>query len=220
MGAVVLADPGEDARTGSKRRFVVPGLLVLGWAGLFTYSAAYLTEDLPFRSQTAETRPAPAPKPLGRRVVMLDTPDESVPDVQRPDAASLAAAPASPRPAAPGLQAAITTPVTPSAAKPASTSSPDFVGIWGPTADACAARSRRRGYIPATITQDRARAGRTICTFHDSRRVGNGWVMSAECSDRGRHWSSQVRLVVDGDRLTWSSGRGTAAYIRCGRRGG
>jgi hypothetical protein len=44
--------------------------------------------------------------------------------------------------------------------------------------------------------------------------------MGAECSDRGRHWSSQVRLVVDGDRLTWSSGRGTAAYIRCGRRGG
>ena len=72
MGAVVLADPGEDARTGSKRRFVLPALLVLGWGSLFAYSAAYLTEDLPFRAETVETPAAPAPKPLGRRVVMLD----------------------------------------------------------------------------------------------------------------------------------------------------
>jgi hypothetical protein len=220
MGAVVLADPGEDARTGSKRRFVLPALLVLGWGSLFAYSAAYLTEDLPFRAQTVETPAAPAPKPLGRRVVMLDTPDESVPDVQRPDAPSPAATPASPRQATPNLQAPISAPLAPSSFRSVNTTSPDYVGIWGPTADACSARSRRRGYIPATITQERARAGRTICNFHDSRRVGNGWVMGAECSDRGRRWSSQVHLVVDGDRLTWSSGRGTAAYVRCGRRGG
>ncbi|MCJ2057753.1 peptidase inhibitor family I36 protein [Methylobacterium sp. J-048] len=218
MGALVLADPGDDARTGSKRRYVVPVLLVLGWAGLFAYSAAYLTEDLPFRSQPAETRPAP--KPFGRRVVMLDMPDEAIPDVQRPDAALQAATQAAPSPAAPSTRAAASAPMAAAAAKPQTSVSAEFVGIWGPTVEACGARSRRRGFIPATITQERARAGRTICNFHDSRRVGNAWVMGAECSDRGRHWSSQVRLMVAGDRLTWSSGRGTAAYVRCGRRGG
>ncbi|MCJ2141933.1 peptidase inhibitor family I36 protein [Methylobacterium sp. E-066] len=218
MGAVVLADPGEETRAGSKRRFIVPALLVLGWAGLFAYSAAYLTEDLPFRSQPAETRPAP--KPPGRRVVMLDMPDEAIPDVQRPDASLQAATEASPSQAQPNTRAAASAPVAAASAKPQTSGSAEFVGIWGPTAEACGARSRRRGFIPATITQERARAGRTICNFHDSRRVGNAWVMGAECSDRGRHWSSQVRLMVAGDRLTWSSARGTAAYIRCGRRGG
>ncbi|MCJ2122268.1 peptidase inhibitor family I36 protein [Methylobacterium sp. J-077] len=219
MGAVVLADPGEETRTGSKRRFVVPALLVLGWAGLFAYSAAYLTEDMPFRQQTAETRAAP--KPLGRRVVMLDMPDEAIPDVQRPDAALQAATQAAPSQASPGTSAAIAAPpAVPATAKPTGAANAEFVGVWGPTVDACAARSRRLGYLPATITQERARAGRTICNFHDGRRVGNAWVVSAECSDRGRHWSSQVRLMVAGDRLTWSSGRGTAAYVRCGRRGG
>ena len=224
MGALVLADPGNEARTGSMRRFAVPALLVIGWAGLFAYSAAYLTEDMPFRSQGADARQAVAvPRPPSRRVVMLDMPDDAIPDVQRPDAArdesARQTAQATPRPAIPSAQP----PIPATLSTPRATSSAagaEFVGIWGPTADACASGSRRRGYIPATITPDRARAGRTICNFHDSRHVGSAWLMAAECSDRGRHWSSQVRLLVDGDRLTWSSGRGTATYVRCSRRGG
>ncbi|MGU3328022.1 peptidase inhibitor family I36 protein [Methylobacterium mesophilicum] len=220
MGAVVLADPGDEPRTGSKRRFVVPALLVLGWAGLFGYSAIYLTEDMPFRTQQAETRPAPAPKPPGRRVVTLDALDEAAPAAQGLDTGPPMASQAARSPADPGTQGAIVPPAAPVSSRQAGPANPEYAGIWGPTADACSARSRRRGYIPATITPERARAGRTICNFHDGRRVGNAWVVAAECSDRGRHWSSQVRLVVDGDRLTWSSGRGTAAYVRCGRRGG
>lgn len=220
MGAVVLADPGDEPRTGSKRRFVVPALLVLGWAGLFGYSAIYLTEDMPFRTQQAETRPAPAPKPPGRRVVTLDALDEAAPAAQGLDTGPPMASQAARSPADPGAQGAIVPPAAPVSSRQAGPANPEYAGIWGPTADACSARSRRRGYIPATITPERARAGRTICNFHDGRRVGNAWVVAAECSDRGRHWSSQVRLVVDGDRLTWSSGRGTAAYVRCGRRGG
>ena len=219
MGAVVLTEPGDEARTGSKRRYVLPALLVLGWAGLFAYSALYLTEDLPFRPRPAETKPAP--KPFGRRLVMLDASDGSVPDTQGADAVREETGPRSLSQAPPSPQTSAGGPVAPSPLRaPGSLAGAEFVGIWGPTADACAARSRRRGYLPATITQDRARAGRTICTFRDTRRAGNAWLMAAECSDRGRRWSSHVRLVVDGDRLTWSSGRGTTAYVRCGRRGG
>jgi hypothetical protein len=219
MGALVLSDPGGEARgAGTKRRYAVPALLVVGWLGLFAYSAAYLTEDMPFRPQAAEAGPSADASPRlrapGRRVVMLDA----------LDAAAQGSAPEPLAPETPSVQAApLPTPTAVAAVRPAAAPAPanaEYVGVWGPTADACGAQSRRRGYIPATITQDRARAGRTLCTFHDTHRVGSSWVMAAECSDRGRHWSSQVRLTVDGDHLTWSSSRGTATYIRCSRRAG
>ncbi|MCJ2073813.1 peptidase inhibitor family I36 protein [Methylobacterium sp. J-030] len=206
MGAVVLADPGGGTRSERRRRYVLPALLIAGWIGLFAYSAAYLTEDMPFRPQRPEAaapaEPAAGQRALASRVVGLDSP--------------VAAPPVQPR----EVQAA-----QPSAPAPLSRTAPApvsalYVGVWGPTPSACGHRSRRRGYIPATITQDQARAGRTLCTFHDTRRSGGSWVTAAECTDRGRHWSSQVRLTVDDDRLTWSSNRGTVTYTRCSRRAG
>ena len=215
MGALVLADPGGGARSGSGRRYALPALLIVGWIGLFAYSAAYLTEDLPFRSQPPETTASAEAVPQrapSSRIVMLDTPDlpaqETPPEARTPPAQMVQAAPV---------------PAPLPVARPAPATSPiaaEYVGVWGPTPEACGSRSRRRGYIPATITPDRARAGRTVCTFHDTRRTGSAWITSAECSDRGRHWSSQVRLTVEGDHLTWSSSRGTSAYVRCGRRAG
>ncbi|MCJ2089663.1 peptidase inhibitor family I36 protein [Methylobacterium sp. E-005] len=203
MGAVVLADPGGGTRSEPRRRYVLPALLIAGWIGLFAYSAAYLTEDLPFRPQRPEAvsppESAPGSRALASRVVMLDPPNTAAPP-NRPREVQAAQLPA-PRPA------------------PAPVSA-EYIGVWGPAPGACGHRSRRRGYIPATITQDQARAGRTVCTFHDTRRSGGTWVTSAECSDRGRHWSSQVRLTVDDDHLTWSSNRGTVSYTRCGRRSG
>jgi hypothetical protein len=74
--------------------------------------------------------------------------------------------------------------------------------------------------LPATITPERAKAGDTVCTFRDAHRTGNAWIMAADCGDRDRRWSSKVRLVVDGDRLTWTSAWGTSAYTRCNRRAG
>lgn len=211
MGAVVLADPGGGPRSEPRRRFVLPTLLVAGWIGLFAYSAAYLTEDLPFRPRRSEVAQpgeitAAGPRAVANRVVTLDPPVATSPSGPREmSAAPLAQAS---RAGAPNL------PVRPAPVNA------DYVGTWGPTAAACGGRSRRRGYIPATITQDQARAGRTVCTFHDTRRSGGAWVTSAECSDRGRHWLSQVRLIVDDDHLTWSSNRGTVSYTRCGRRSG
>lgn len=96
----------------------------------------------------------------------------------------------------------------------------DYVGIWGPTADACGAKGRRKGYLPAAITPERAKAGDTVCRFRDAHRTGNAWTMAADCGDHDRRWSSKVRLVVDGDHLTWTSAWGSSAYIRCNRRAG
>jgi hypothetical protein len=214
MGALVLADPGGGTRPGSRRRYAVPVLLIAGWIGLFAYSAAYLTEDLPFRSPSAGAAPsADTPseqQAAARRVALLDAPARSAPE-------SAIAAPTvpAPAPAAPARSAP-----APASVAVSSMASAEYVGVWGPTPGACGAPSRRRGYIPATITPDHARAGRTLCTFHDTRRSGSAWVTAAECTDRGRRWSSQVRLMVDGDYLTWSSSRGSTTYVRCSRRTG
>ena len=58
------------------------------------------------------------------------------------------------------------------------------------------------------------RAGNTVCTFRDGRRMGASWSVAASCSDGGRRWTSQVKLIVEGDRLTWSSAKGDASYVR------
>ena len=220
MAATVLADPGIEIRDGGRRRYALPALLVLGWGGLFAYCAAYLTEDMPFRTPPArgvEAAPGLRSEDLPRRVIVVAAPEppaaDAVPAIAVPAVAAVSAPPA---PVAPPAAVPAVAPATP---RPAPAGA-EYVGTWGPTADACGARSHRRGYLPATITPERARAGRTICSFRDGRRTGNAWVMAAECSDRGRRWSSQVRLVVDGDRLTWTSAKGTSAYVRCNRRAG
>jgi hypothetical protein len=215
--ALVPAAPPAPPE-GGRRRYLIPAVLLAGWGGLFAYCATYLREDLPFRPQSGTEATRRAEDPSRPVVVLPEVPDEP---------SRLAAAPAreAERPAAvaavapPPVSAAIA-PQAAAAPRPAASPAADYVGTWGPTPAACGSPSRRRGYLPATITADRARAGRTSCSFHDGRRTGNGWVMAADCSDRGRRWTSQVRLVVDGDRLTWTSSRGTAAYVRCSRRAG
>ena len=213
MGALVLADPDSGSRPGPRSRYAVPALLIAGWVGLFAYSAAYLTEDMPFRTQTAgpaASAETPAAAQAARRLVQLDPPARVTPDVPPAAAVPIPAVPATaPSPFARSAPATI-------GAAPGI----EYVGVWGPTPAACGAPSRRRGYIPATLAQDHARAGRTVCAFRDAHRTGNTWIMAADCTDRGQRWSSQVRLTVDGDHLTWSSSRGTASYVRCGRRAG
>lgn len=206
MSAFVHAEPAPPAR---RWGYAIPALLVAGWGGLFAYCAAYLREDLPFRPSATQE--------AGRRAEEVPRPTVVLPDMQGEPAriTAQAASPEAERPVA-ALAAAQALPAATRPAAPAA----DYVGTWGPTAAACGRPSRRRGYLPATITADRARAGRTLCSFHDGHRSGNTWLMAAECSDRGRRWSSQVRLVVDGDRLTWTSNRGSVSYTRCARRAG
>ncbi|MFC5557219.1 peptidase inhibitor family I36 protein [Methylobacterium iners] len=224
-----VIDAPAEAPKGSSRWIVVPLLLAAGWGALLGYSAVFLTEDVPMRPAThqerAEAEPVPPPvlkfPPEPPRVIVAATPwrDPAASPVQAPAAEAAPVrrvASIGDEAIAPATTAAAT--VAPVAVAPPERS--DYVGVWGPTGAACNAPSRRRGFLPATITETSAKAGRTLCTFRDGRRAGNAWTMAAECSERGRRWSSQVRLVVDGDRLTWSSGKGASTYVRCGRRDG
>ena len=235
---------GSDPARGGRGWLAVLLALAAGWGAFLAYSAVFLTEDEPLpRTELAEREPgggldfpAPGTAPLqaARRVAY---------GLDERRSGALASSPGLPQvtetraipepPAPPGRTAALPGPGAPPVERASERASVeraptdraaaerlDHVGVWGPNAAACGAPHRRRGYYQATITLDRARAGRTICTFHDGRRIGNAWVTAADCSDRGRHWSSQVRLVVEGDRLTWSSAKGTASYVRCNRHPG
>jgi hypothetical protein len=105
------------------------------------------------------------------------------------------------------------------AREPAPAARPAYIGVWGPNVAACAARrSARRGFIPAVIQAGSAVAGPTTCRFGEVRRAGGAWVTAASCRNAGRRWTSQVRLTVEGNRLTWTSERGATSYLRCGRR--
>ncbi|ACL55701.1 hypothetical protein [Methylobacterium nodulans] len=144
----------------------------------------------PPRAIAAPAAEAPAPEP--RRPVRV---------IPVPPAQPAAAAPPAPRP---------------DEDEPEEAPTVTYVGIWGPTAAACSGRrARRLGYLPAVIRDDAARAGKTSCTFRDTKRTGNSWTMAATCRNARQRWTSHVRLSVDGDRLTWSSERGAAVYVRC-----
>lgn len=164
--------------------------------------------DLPVEPlPTAAAAPAPVPAPAPSQTA---APAPQAPPAARPPASSPAPAPA---------RAAAATPVfTPPDEDEEEGSAATYVGVWGPTAAACAsAQAKRRGYLPAVIRSTSARAGKTACAFSDLRRTGNSWTMAASCRNGRQRWTSHVRLSVDGNRLTWSSERGAASYVRCAR---
>jgi hypothetical protein len=90
-----------------------------------------------------------------------------------------------------------------------------FVGIWGVDASACSARLNRKGFLPAIIDGEGAWAGETFCTFERKRRTAQGWNVVASCSNAHDRWTANVRLIINGDQLTWTSERGSQSYLRC-----
>jgi hypothetical protein len=90
-----------------------------------------------------------------------------------------------------------------------------IVGVWVPDASACSARNFRDGFLPTVINPDGAWAGETFCLFRNQRQIPTGWRVIASCSNPHEHWTTEVRLTVNQDRLTWVSKRGTQAYTRC-----
>ncbi|GJE17564.1 hypothetical protein [Methylobacterium marchantiae] len=239
MGAETIHDDARsqavaEPRRGSRRALVLPLALAMGWGVLLGYSTVLLTDDTPVRpeagsAQAAMSEPGPfentdgASRPKRNGAPWSDVTTAagleggSVRDATDGSSASpgirTVALKQEPE-ASPRIDAA-------SAASPA-VEPAAYVGVWGPNEIACRRGARRKGYIPARITESGARAGNTICTFRDGRRIGasSSWSVAASCSDGGRRWSSQVKLLVEGSRLTWSSARGDASYIRCGRRAG
>ena len=97
--------------------------------------------------------------------------------------------------------------------------SASFVGVWGPSANACSPKLNRGGFLPAVIANDGAWAGETSCSFGPAKAVSpTAWSVAATCSNGRRRWTSLVSLSVTGDRLLWSSKRGSQVYVRCPQR--
>jgi len=208
MGAEALVASAGCPQVGLSRSYSLQALLVLGWIGLFTYCAAYLFEDIPFRTSSFQggsealiAQPEDMPHQTIPVAALAPPTDNIVPAV-----------------APPALSTAVAPPVVPSDAPRSTLGSPEYVGTWGPTAAACGTPSRRLNFYRATITPGLAKAGDTTCSFRGAHRNGSAWTMAADCRDHDQQWTSQVRLFVDGDQLTWTSAKGSSNYVRCSRR--
>jgi len=90
-----------------------------------------------------------------------------------------------------------------------------FAGVWATNEKACTPQLKRNGLLPALISSQGAWAGETTCAFKTSKRAGNTWTFAAVCSDPRKSWKANVRLSVAGNRLTWTSERGSQSYVRC-----
>ncbi len=97
----------------------------------------------------------------------------------------------------------------------APTQQPTFEGIWAPNPSSCSLRDLRDGSLATIIDMQGARAGDTYCAFKKQERTPTGWRVVASCSDSLEHWTTEVRLTVKGDHLTWTSRRGRQIYSRC-----
>jgi hypothetical protein len=90
-----------------------------------------------------------------------------------------------------------------------------IVGVWAPDAGPCSARNFRQGLLPTVISGEGAWAGETFCIFKNKEQTETGWRVVAKCSNQREQWTSNVRLTVSDNRLTWTSRRGTQIYARC-----
>jgi hypothetical protein len=89
------------------------------------------------------------------------------------------------------------------------------VGVWAPDAGTCSARNFRQGLLPTIISGEGAWAGETFCIFKNKEQTETGWRVVAKCSNQREQWTSNIRLTVSDNRLTWTSKRGTQIYTRC-----
>jgi hypothetical protein len=89
------------------------------------------------------------------------------------------------------------------------------IGIWVSDRNSCSLREFRQGALPTIISMDGALAGDTFCAFRNHTQTDNGLRVVATCANADRQWTTQVSLSAKGDRLIWTSKRGTQVYTRC-----
>jgi hypothetical protein len=94
-------------------------------------------------------------------------------------------------------------------ATPASKPELNFLGGWGVDVAQCRES-------PITITARRAETVGVKCELHSTQQESsNVWRLGARCANGGERWNANVRFTVSGNKLTWSSERGTTTYVRC-----
>ena len=94
-----------------------------------------------------------------------------------------------------------------------------FVGTWAADWNACPRRANRGGDLLTFVDDRGAWAGEGSCIFKKRTKIGvNEWEVSAICANGGLRWKSSIRLLVSGDKLSWSSSRGSQTYVRCAEK--
>ena len=89
-----------------------------------------------------------------------------------------------------------------------------FVGGWGTDTDQC--RQVHDNRSPLTISTRSAEAFGATCQFNvTERQSANEWRIRASCADERDRWNANIRLTLSGNKLTWTSERGTTTYMRC-----
>src|SRR5262249_26303065 len=90
---------------------------------------------------------------------------------------------------------------------------PLFVGGWTNVNGQCGDPSDP---APLRITITRAETDGGVCEFKSVMPDGqNVWRGCGVGSSRGRCWSADVKLTVNGSELRWVSERPEAVYYRC-----
>jgi peptidoglycan hydrolase-like protein with peptidoglycan-binding domain len=94
-------------------------------------------------------------------------------------------------------------------ATPANKPEINFIGGWGVDVAQCR-------QSPVTITARRAETVGVTCEFHSTQQESsNVWRLRARCANNNERWNANVRFTLSGNKLTWSSERGTTTYVRC-----
>jgi peptidoglycan hydrolase-like protein with peptidoglycan-binding domain len=88
-----------------------------------------------------------------------------------------------------------------------------FVGGWAEEVVDC--KPPHAGGAPLRISVRQAEKSGTVCKFGPALREGSAWRLQSVCKEGEKTWNANIRLSVSGDRLTWSSERGTDSFVRC-----
>lgn len=177
---------------------------------------AAIADQSPFYSNVLLTGLSFTPTgKLSRRFETLRAQAEFTAWLQEPTSVTLGTGESFEAPAAPSLSAAndasLDTDMT------VTGSVKQLAGMWGPDVSACrSTTSKRSGFLPMVIASNKARAGEATCWFRDVQQSGSQWAVIAQCAAGKKRWTSRVKLVLSGSRLSWRSGRGTQDYVRCG----
>ena len=185
----------------------------MGWGVLLGYSTVLLTNDTPVRPETGTAQAAlNEPGPFENTAASSRLPRANAPWSDVGLGSAHAGAPARDRlaasPAQPGIRpVALKQDYGSDAPRrcPRCRFSTDRGG------GLCRRLGAERGGMPPrargavdTFRRGSPRMARgletTVCTFRDGRRMGASWSVAASCSDGGRRWTSQVKLIVEGDR--------------------
>lgn len=90
-----------------------------------------------------------------------------------------------------------------------------FGGVWAQDRNACPGSGKSSQYPPMTITADRATTRTAECAFEEKEGSNSEWRIKMACSRHLKRWTSDVRLIREGDFLKWSNDKGTTVYWRC-----